>query len=179
MEGGWPPGCFSEGLSHEDESNEPIVAEDLLRRLPVPSYWSEPVAYVGSSANRLFVSAFAACTGADPATIRWGGVNGGLTSGTFPQGLQIDGFTGPELAEILLDGYLHPQQREALETGHHNGWTYRYLDRQFAIIASADTVYWYWVWPCCYEGPIFVDHTFVDVIHEYLDLTRDVPTKWR
>ena len=114
-----------------------------------PSRWL----YVGSSANRLFVSAFAACTGADPATIRWGGVNGGLTSGTFPQAIQIDGFTGPELAQIFVDGYLHPEQRAALEVGQHAGWTYRYLDKLIAITASPDTLYWYWVWPCCYEGP--------------------------
>lgn len=175
---GLPEGCFSDGFLREGEWTDPIIAEDLLRRLPVPSYWSEPQALVGSSANSLFVSAFAECTGADPATIRWGSVNGGLTSGTFPQAIQVDGYTGPELAQILIDGYLHPEQREALDVGHHAGWTYRYLDATIAITASADTVYWYWVWPCCYEGPLFTEHTFVDVVHQYLDLTNDVPVAW-
>ena len=177
---GLPEGCFSEGLVREDDAaREPIIAKDLQRRLPLPSYWSEPTAVVGSSANRLFVSAFAACTGADPAHIRWGGVNGGLISGTFPQAVQVDGFTGPELARILLDGYLHPEQRAALEVGHHAGWTYRFLDERFAVTASRDTVYWYWVWPCCYEGPLFQEQSFVEVIHTYLDLTNDDPIDWR
>jgi hypothetical protein len=176
---GLPDGCFSEGLLHEGEpADELIVAEDLQRRLPLPGLWSEATALVGSSANSLFVSAFAECTGADPAEIRWGTVNVGLLEATAPQAVQVDGYSGPELAQILVDGYLHPQQRAALETGQHAGWTYRYLDKTIAITASADTVYWYWVWPCCYEGPLFVERTFVDVIHEYLDLTYDDPVPW-
>jgi hypothetical protein len=173
-----PEGCFSEGLVREGEWTDPIVAEDLLRRLPVPDRWSEPQALVGSSANTLFVSAFAECTGADPAAIRWGSVNGGLLEATFPQAIQVDGYTGPQLARILVDDYLHPEQREALEVGQHAGWTYRYLDRTIAITASADTVYWYWVWPCCIEGPLFAERTFTDVVHTYLDLTNDMPVAW-
>ena len=174
---GLPPGCFSDGLSRESEVKEPIVAEDLQRRLPVPHWSSEAVALVGSSANGLFVSAFSACTRADPANIRWGTVSGGVEM--IPQAVQVDGFSGAQLAEIMLAGYLPPEHRVALEIGRHAGWTYLYLDQQFAITASADTVYWYWVPPCCYEGPIFTDHTFVDVLHRYLDLTRDVGAEWR
>jgi len=173
-----PDGCFSEGLAREGEWTDPIVAEGLLRRLPVPHWSSEPQALVGSSANTLFVSAFAECTGANPAAIRWGSVNGGLIEATFPQAIQVDGYTGPQLAQILTDGYLHPQQREALEAGQHAGWTYRYLEGTIAITASADTVYWYWVWPCCIEGPLFAERTFTDVIHTYLDLTNDTPVAW-
>ena len=165
-------------MREEEAMGEPIIAEDLLRRLPIPSHWSEAYAMVGSSANGLFVSAFAACTGADPATIRYGVVQGGLISATMPLAIQVDGFTGPELVQILIDGYLLPEQRAALEVGTHAGWTYRYLDGQFAFTASPDTVYWYWVPPCCIEGNPFIEHSFVEAVHQYLDLTNDVPIDW-
>jgi hypothetical protein len=175
---GLPEGCFADGFIREGDWTDPIVADGLLRRLPVPHWSSEPQALVGSSANSLFVSAFAECTGADPAAIRWGSVNGGLIGGTFPQAIQVDGYTGPQLAQILVEGYLHPQQREALEEGQHAGWTYLHLDQTFAVTASADTVYWYWVWPCCYEGPLFSDQSFAEVVETYLDLTNDEPVAW-
>jgi hypothetical protein len=176
---GWiPHGCFRDGLSQEVEGppGELIVAEDLKRRMPLPSHWSEAYAWVGSSANELFVSAFAACTGADPATIRVGTVSGGLTLGAVPFAIQVDGYTGAELVPILLDGYFHPEQQDVLVTGHHGDWTYVMHEEGFAVTASADTLYWIQVF-CCVDimDPDADLPSFKDIVHDYLDLTNDEP----
>jgi hypothetical protein len=177
-----PEGCFSEGflVPSAEEELEPVVVPNLRDRLPLPHPWlSTPYAWVGSSLTdgfgEIFVNAFAACTGVDPSAIRYGAVSGGLTSGVLPQAIQVDGFTGPELADTLVEGYLWPQQIAELRTGTHDGWSYRYVDWFIAVTASADTVYWFWVFPCCYgnEGEDRPD--FRDVVHEYLERVDDEP----
>jgi len=175
--GALPDGCFTDGFLAPSPEEPPglIVAPDLRDRLPLPHWSSEPYAVVGSSDPDLFVAAFAACTGADPATIRFGGVNGGSTHGVIPFAIQVDGYTGWELADIFIDGYLFPEQRAELQTGEHDGWTYRWLDWSIAITASADTLYWMWVAPCCYEGGDGQRPSFEAVIDSYLELINDEP----
>ena len=175
---GIPEGCFSDGLQRESDApaEDLIVAEDLQRRLPLPGNFSEPHAWVGSSANELFVSAFAECTRADLATIRFGTVSGGLTLGAIPFAIQIDGYTGAQLAPILLDGMFHPEQRESLVIGHHDGWAYLMHESGFAVTASADTLYWIQLF-CCVDitDPDADLPSFTDIVHDYLDRIDDEP----
>jgi len=180
--GGLPEGCFSDGLERESDAppEDLVIAEDLERRLPLPGVFSEPHAWVGSSANELFVSAFAECTGADPATIRFGTVSGGLTLGAIPFAIQIDGYTGAQLAPILLEGMLHPEQRESMVIGHHDRWAYLMHESGFAVTASADTLYWIQLF-CCVDimNPDAELPSFKDIVHDYLDRTDDEPGPMR
>lgn len=177
--------CFIEGMQQpEGEPMEPVEAEDLASRLPWLSPMSDRNAWVGSSLTSGFggayVNGFEVCLGADPATIRWGRSGLGSVLGVLPMAAQVDGFTGAELAAVLIEGLLPAEQLAALETREHDGWTYRYVpDWGFAVTASADTVFWMQAF-CCVDGTDDDAElpTFEEIIEHYLDETHDEPAAW-
>ncbi len=176
-------GCFLEGAQETAEpkpSIEPIVAEDLRDRLFSLGVFSEPIAYVGSSyqdgLGLAFVRGFAACTGADTSAIRFGAVEGGATLGIIPMAAQVDGFTGPQLAEVMVRGFLTDEQRVEIRTDRHRGWVYRWLPTGIAVTASADTVYWFQQFCCVEVGEDTSDlPTLTEIFHDYLDRINDEP----
>jgi hypothetical protein len=178
-------GCFTKGIRQpEGEPVQRIEAPDLANRLPFLSALSDRNAWVGSSLTAglegAYVNGFETCLDADPATIRWGHSTVGSSLGVIPMGAQVDGYTGPQLAEVLIGGFLGPEQFAALETREHDGWTYLYVpDWSFAVTASADTVYWMQSF-CCVD--VMDDDaelpTFEEIIEHYLDNIFDKPAAW-
>jgi hypothetical protein len=174
-------GCFLEGAElPERKPTPPIVAKDLRDRLPYLGYFSEPGAYVGSSITEGlgvgYVNGFIACTGADPDHIRYGAVSVGATLGVIPMAAQVDGWTGPQLAEVLLYGYVPAEKRADLQLATHDGWTYWFADWHIGIAASSDTVYWFQPFCCVDVGEDAEDlPTFQEIIEDYLDLINDRP----
>ena len=174
--------CFFEGLQQPaaaGEQGELVAADDLRARLPTLHSFFAPEAYVGSSLTSslggAYVNGFEACLGADPATIRWGTTRGSDTLGVILFGAQVDGYTGPELADVIVEGSFPPNDPATLRTAEHGGWSYRTNDGGFAVTASADTVYWMQQFCCVDPGPDAELPTFDEIIHVYLDAIIDEP----
>ena len=176
-------GCFLKGSElPERKPKPPVVAQDLQDRLPLLGYFSEPAAYVGSGITEGlglgYVNGFISCTGADPEHIRYGAVSVGSTLGVIPMAAQVDGWTGPQLADVLLHGYVPAEQRATMREARHNGWTYRWSDWNIGIAASRDTVYWFQPFCCVDVGEDAEDlPTFREIIEEYLELINDRPAR--
>ena len=171
-------GCFAEGMRlPQGQPTDPIVAEDLRSRLPFLSALSDANAWVGSSLTTglagAYVNGLEVCLDVDPATIRFGHVSVGTTLGVMPMAAQVDGFTGPELADVIVAGLLTPDEIALLSTAEHDGWTYRFVDWKLAVTASDDTVYW--MQPFCCVNVIADLPSFEGIIREYLDATVDEP----
>jgi hypothetical protein len=173
-------GCFFEGLGQpEVEGTEPIVAEDLAARLPLLDPVAEPGAWVGSSLTSslggAYVNGFEACLGADPATIRFGTTRGRNTVGIALLAAQVDGYSGRELADVMVAGAHPDADMETLRVREHAGWTYRTSDAGFAVTASEDTVYWMQQFCCVDPGPDADLPTFDEVVRDYLEAIIDEP----
>ena len=178
----FPAGCFDiREATEEDQPAEMVVAEDLRDRLPIPDpVFSEPMAYVGTSLTSglgaAYLDALEACIGADRASMRFGWTQGGSTLGVIPMGLEVDGYSGWQLAVIAIDGNaLIPDLRSRLEIGEHDGWTYLYSPDGFAVTASAETLYLMQMFCCVDPGVGSELPTFEEVINDYLDRTRAEP----
>lgn len=171
--------CFFTGLGRPAESPpaDVVAAEGLAARLPdIGSY--PPEGYVGSSLTSsvggAYVNGFEECLGVDPATIRLGMTRGGAL-GVILFGGQVDGYTGPELADVIVDGTYPPNDPATLRTAEHDGWTYRTNDVGFAVTASDDTVYWMQEFCCVDPDPGAGLPTFDEIVRDYLEAIVDEP----
>lgn len=172
--------CFFTGLGRPAESPpaDVVASEGLAARLPDMGGSLPPEGYVGSSLTSsvggAYVNGFEECLGVDPATIRLGMTRGGRL-GVILFAAQVDGYTGPQLADVIVDGTYPPNDPATLRAAEHDGWTYRTNDVGFAVTASDDTVYWMQEF-CCVDPDPGVDlPTFEEIVREYLEAIVDEP----
>jgi hypothetical protein len=157
-----------------------VVAEGLRDRLPIPHpVVSEPMAYVGTSLTSglgaAYLDALEACTGADRASMRFGWTQGGSVLGVIPMGLEVDGYSGWELAAFAIDGNaLIPDLRSRLEVSEHGDWIYLFSPDGFAVTASTETLYLMQMF-CCFDAGAGDLPSFQEVVNDYLDRTRAEP----
>lgn len=123
-----------------------------------------------------YLAAFKSCSGADLANMRFGWVQFGETLGVIPMGVEIDGYTGWELAAMMIDeNALDPELRSRLTLGEHDGWDYLYTEG-LALTASSTTLYIMQGFCCVDVGGDTADlPTFPEIINDYLDRTNDSP----
>jgi hypothetical protein len=164
------------------QSTNLVTADELRDRLPLlPSAFAERMAYVGdslpaASLGRAYLGAFASCTGADLSTMRFGWVDGGTTLGTIPLAVEIDGYSGWDLATIWVQGNASsPNLRRELSLGEHDGWQYLYVEG-LALTAGATTLHIAQQF-CCVDwfGDPADIPSFEEIVDGYLDVTPDSP----
>ena len=176
------PGCFDLTASTGTTAPMPsmVPAEELRNRLPILSpAFSQRMAFIGSSLTdggiaSIYVSAFQACSGAGRASIRFGWVKGGEEAGVVPMAVEINGYTGWQLAAMMIDGNAQdPTLRSRLTFGAHHGWEYLYTD-SLALSASSTTLYLMQAF-CCVDATRTDTFSFEQVVNDYLDRTNDTP----
>jgi hypothetical protein len=167
-----------------------VTAQALRDRLPkLDGPRSEPEAYVGTSLvdatlGSAYLDAFQACSGADRGDMRFGWVDGGTTLGVVPMGVEVDGYTGWELAAMLIDGNaFDPNLRSKLAVREHAGWDYLSTEG-LTLSASESTLYMMQSF-CCVEstGGDTEVPTYDEVVHDYLERINDspaaIPEEWQ
>lgn len=175
-------GCFAQGVSGpEGDGAELLVAESLLAKLPevMDGAVVERWAYVGSSVQSgllgAYVRGFAQCTRADPSAIRFGFARGASSLGHDLMAIEVDGFSGEELADMFITGTSGPQLLAALQEEAQAGWTYQTDSESFIVTAGPQTAYWI-KWFCCVD-PFGAEDlpTFDEIVLSYLDNINDEP----
>ncbi len=165
-----------------------VPAEELRSRLPIlDSPLSQRMAFIGTSLTdggiaSIYVSAFQACSGGGRASIRFGWVTRGEIAGVVPMAAEITGYSGWELAAMVIDGNAQdPALRSELTFGAHRGWEYLYTD-SLALTASPTTLYIMQAY-CCVDATRADTYRFDEVVNDYLDRTNDspapMPKDWR
>jgi hypothetical protein len=185
------PGCFA--ISVNTEPRKPgalITAQALQDRLPkLDAPRSEPEAYVGTSLGvgtlgSAYLDAFQACTGADLGNMRFGWVDQGTKLGIEPMGVEVDGYTGWELAAVLIDdNAFDPDLRSKLGVREHAGWDY--LSTEGLSVTASETTLYIMQTFCCVEstGDEANTPTYDEVVRDYLERINDaparIPEEWR
>ncbi len=176
------PGCFDLTASTGTPAPMPsmVPTATLRNRLPIlDPVFSQRMAFIGSSLTdggiaSIYVSAFQACSGAGRASIRFGWVKGGEDAGVVPMAVEINGYSGWQLAAMMIDGNAQdPALRSRLTLGAHHGWEYLYTD-SLALSASSTTLYIMQAF-CCVDATGTDTFSFEQVVNDYLDRTNDTP----